>query len=121
MNATQLSFPRTLLPDAPGLVLEDAYFVDHKMVTVLRSTASAACCPLCGGVSSSVHSHYQRAPTDLPWAGHPVRLILCVRRFFCKVPSCARRIFTERLPARSEEHTSELQSRQYLVCRLLLE
>src|SRR3712207_6996367 len=26
-----------------------------------------------------------------------------------------------RSPARSEEHTSELQSRQYLVCRLLLE
>src|SRR5947209_18070335 len=27
----------------------------------------------------------------------------------------------EGLTARSEEHTSELQSRQYLVCRLLLE
>src|SRR3712207_6849545 len=27
----------------------------------------------------------------------------------------------ERLDVRSEEHTSELQSRQYLVCRLLLE
>src|SRR3712207_9000719 len=27
----------------------------------------------------------------------------------------------ERVPERSEEHTSELQSRQYLVCRLLLE
>src|SRR3712207_7419379 len=26
-----------------------------------------------------------------------------------------------RSPGRSEEHTSELQSRQYLVCRLLLE
>src|SRR5438445_4358768 len=26
-----------------------------------------------------------------------------------------------RMSARSEEHTSELQSRQYLVCRLLLE
>src|SRR3712207_7190969 len=25
------------------------------------------------------------------------------------------------MPIRSEEHTSELQSRQYLVCRLLLE
>src|SRR3712207_9252356 len=25
------------------------------------------------------------------------------------------------MPMRSEEHTSELQSRQYLVCRLLLE
>src|SRR3712207_7013339 len=30
--------------------------------------------------------------------------------------ACARR-----LQRRSEEHTSELQSRQYLVCRLLLE
>src|SRR3712207_6947234 len=28
---------------------------------------------------------------------------------------------TETSPCRSEEHTSELQSRQYLVCRLLLE
>src|SRR3712207_7539403 len=27
----------------------------------------------------------------------------------------------ERQPVRSEEHTSELQARQYLVCRLLLE
>src|SRR3712207_7849175 len=27
----------------------------------------------------------------------------------------------EEQPGRSEEHTSELQSRQYLVCRLLLE
>src|SRR3712207_7140666 len=27
----------------------------------------------------------------------------------------------QRPPLRSEEHTSELQSRQYLVCRLLLE
>src|SRR5438445_3449374 len=33
-----------------------------------------------------------------------------------------RRSATRRLaPSRSEEHTSELQSRQYLVCRLLLE
>src|SRR3712207_9016861 len=28
---------------------------------------------------------------------------------------------TQELTLRSEEHTSELQSRQYLVCRLLLE
>src|SRR3712207_7969402 len=30
-------------------------------------------------------------------------------------------VFGTRPEARSEEHTSELQSRQYLVCRLLLE
>src|SRR3712207_9003065 len=29
--------------------------------------------------------------------------------------------FTHPIQSRSEEHTSELQSRQYLVCRLLLE
>src|SRR3712207_7565638 len=29
--------------------------------------------------------------------------------------------WTTGVPHRSEEHTSELQSRQYLVCRLLLE
>src|SRR3712207_7093026 len=28
---------------------------------------------------------------------------------------------TDSLPGRSEEHTSELQSRQYIVCRLLFE
>src|SRR3712207_8299710 len=33
----------------------------------------------------------------------------------------AYRYILETLEARSEEHTSELQSRQYLVCRLLLE
>src|SRR3712207_8528150 len=31
------------------------------------------------------------------------------------------RVPLQRVAARSEEHTSELQSRQYLVCRLLLE
>src|SRR3712207_8797048 len=32
-----------------------------------------------------------------------------------------RRALLRAVSARSEEHTSELQSRQYLVCRLLLE
>src|SRR3712207_8434312 len=39
-------------------------------------------------------------------------------------PNCrieGRERFGERAWRRSEEHTSELQSRQYLVCRLLLE
>src|SRR3712207_8184639 len=40
-----------------------------------------------------------------------------------KQPQCttSRYIDAERARHRSEEHTSELQSRQYLVCRLLLE
>src|SRR3712207_7956588 len=36
-----------------------------------------------------------------------------------RLPALARTL--RRIAERSEEHTSELQSRQYLVCRLLLE
>src|SRR3712207_9207259 len=36
------------------------------------------------------------------------------------MPRCTARV-NQRPVGRSEEHTSELQSRQYLVCRLLLE
>src|SRR5690349_23191686 len=46
-------------------------------------------------------------------AGHPFCL---VRR-----PEWAPLILRDGCPARSEEHTSELQSRRDLVCRLLLE
>src|SRR3712207_8806713 len=35
--------------------------------------------------------------------------------------SVVQAVAPERIGERSEEHTSELQSRQYLVCRLLLE
>src|SRR3712207_8821573 len=38
-----------------------------------------------------------------------------------RTTSCPVRWCTGPVASRSEEHTSELQSRQYLVCRLLLE
>src|SRR3712207_8914297 len=40
---------------------------------------------------------------------------------FDDAPAAASEDLVEPLEHRSEEHTSELQSRQYLVCRLLLE
>src|SRR3712207_7873030 len=59
-------------------------------------------------------------------AGVPVLLPVDVeRRRACGVEAAharARHRLASDIPAeRSEEHTSELQSRQYLVCRLLLE
>src|SRR5438445_11454812 len=39
----------------------------------------------------------------------------------CEILVASGENFANRLQQRSEEHTSELQSRQYLVCRLLLE
>src|SRR3712207_7426707 len=43
------------------------------------------------------------------------------RRSAARGPSALGRVRREPRLRRSEEHTSELQSRQYLVCRLLLE
>ena len=35
---------------------------------------------------------------DLPCTGRRIRLLLSVRKFFCRVVSCPRKIFTERIP-----------------------
>src|SRR3712207_7790351 len=43
------------------------------------------------------------------------------RRNFGRIPRPNRQLAMGAIWYRSEEHTSEIQSRQYLVCRLLLE
>src|SRR3712207_8284364 len=56
--------------------------------------------------------------------GGPKDVIDCVWARGEKVVADGRHVRRDRMQtryARSEEHTSELQSRQYLVCRLLLE
>src|SRR3712207_7926066 len=52
----------------------------------------------------------------------PLDLVLLVRLEVALEPVPVRRVLVRALVGedRSEEHTSELQSRQYLVCRLLL-
>src|SRR5438445_8391866 len=58
-------------------------------------------------------------PRSAPWAGRHTS------RGSSRSPApsrpCAPPLRGPPCAARSEEHTSELQSRQYLVCRLLLE
>ena len=47
--------------------------------------------------SAAMHSFYRRHPQDLPCIGRPIRLILTVRKFFCRNMDCSRKVFTERL------------------------
>ena len=106
-----ISFPADLLPHAPGLLLEDVPQMNQTLLIVLRSTSPTAVCPGCQQASVHIHSRYERRPTDLPWGGTPLRLLLRVRKFFCLTPACPRRIFTERLPgviAPSARSTSRL-------------
>src|SRR3712207_6898022 len=66
---------------------------------------------------------------DLPHPRRDAELVVHQRAHRADVHGVARKLRIERRvglgddhpTSRSEEHTSELQSRQYLVCRLLLE
>src|SRR3712207_7467168 len=73
--------------------------------TLFRSVRRAGLLPVVGQAEPG-HGHERGVP-----AAHPRG----------RAPVGARARLGELLPHRSEEHTSELQSRQYLVCRLLLE
>ncbi len=88
--------PHELLPQ--GLYLESLSIETGRVSIRVASGASKSRCPVCGLVSSRVHSRYSRTVSDLPWHGLSVELEVRARRFFCDEASCERRIFCERLP-----------------------
>src|SRR5205814_7563068 len=78
----------------------------------------------CPGAHRHLHSFPTRRSSDLPWRGcgaapwtPPPGRTASANRSASRCPSC----WPGRAAARSEEHTSELQSLRHLVCRLLLE
>jgi transposase len=87
-----------IIPCLKYVHLEDIEMDGDTAVLIGSAKTAAALCPVCGRRSHSVHSRYVRSVCDLPLAGVPVVLRLQVRRFFCRVPTCPRRIFCERLP-----------------------
>ena len=87
-----------LFPPTCGIRLTEVIVEDQSVQVQLTAIAPTALCPDCATPSSSVHSHYQRRLADLPWGALAVRLQLLVRKFVCRQLTCARRIFTERLP-----------------------
>jgi transposase len=72
--------------------------ITEQMITVVAvSRQTAPWCPLCGTSASRIHRHDSRQLADVPCAHKRVRLVLHVRKFFCDVKTCPRKIFTERL------------------------
>ena len=68
-------------------------------ITILTAPKpSSSACPLCGAVSSRLHSHYTRTLADLPWQGCAVTIQVRARRFRCATTGCLRQVFAERLP-----------------------
>ena len=90
---TTLLFP---LPDE--LELTSVSEVAEGVVVRVTSHRTTSSCPLCSTPSHAIHSYYRRHPLDLPCMGRSIRLLLTVKKFFCHVATCPRKVFTERLP-----------------------
>ncbi len=89
----------TLLLALPeGMLIEEVQATETSLSLTVRATHPTSCCPLCSGVSSSIHSHYQRTLGDASCAGRQVQLRPTVRRFYCRNLICERKVFTERMP-----------------------
>ena len=84
-----------MVPVVSGFVVRRVAAEGASVVLDAESAAAEACCPVCGTVSGRVHDSRRRRPLDLPWRGHPVRVVLTVRRFVCAKATCARRTFAE--------------------------
>jgi len=85
-------------------VVEQVLPDPDRVVVVCRTRSVAASCPVCGQISSRVHSRYRRKLADLPWQGRVVSLTFWARRLHCANGACSRRIFTERLPDVAAPH-----------------
>src|SRR5436305_6072247 len=82
--------------------------------TLFRSAPTDAGGQQRSGELDERRTHARRAAPCLPARGQ-------LRSRFVIVASNSRKFFSIEFTGRSEEHTSELQSRPHLVCRLLLE
>jgi transposase len=88
----------------PTLLVPDGFTVlavaeANGMVSIAVRSRDRVCrCPGCGVASGRIHANYVRRAMDLPVGGRPVRLEVHARKFACDVPTCGRRIFTERFP-----------------------
>lgn len=109
--------PMIIFLDLPEVQIEGVD-VAEEITLALRTTSPMASCPSCGTPSSHIQSRYTRTLRDLPSGGRPIRLILHVRRFFCKRHTCAQKIFAERLPALCRPHAQRTKQLQDALCRL---
>jgi excisionase family DNA binding protein len=100
-----------IFPDLPTIEVEEVKIAEEIILT-LRTTAPTAPCPSCGIASSRIQSRYTRTLHDLPSVGRPIRLIMHVRRFFCKKSTCAQKMFVERLPDLCHPHAQRTKRLQ---------
>ncbi len=108
-----------LLPLPDELEITAISIMEQKLHVRVTSNRSSSLCPLCSTPSFAIHSYYRRQPLELPCAGKTIRWLLSVKKFFCHVVSCPRKVFTERLPELIEPYsrlTTRLRSIVQAIC-----
>src|SRR2546422_47071 len=105
---TEQSRPRAWLPLMLGVVLLVAQAASRRTAALV---GLAFACLTVPHASAAQQPQLPRSPAEKAWDRHDLRRA----RVAYLAELAARR------KERSEEHTSELQSRLHLVCRLLLE
>ena len=103
--------------DLPDVEVEGVEVAEEITLT-LRTVSPTALCPSCETASSRIQSRYTRTLRDLPSIGRPIRLIMHVRRFFCKQSTCAQKIFAERLPDLCRPYAQRTKRLQEALCQL---
>ena len=101
---------RSILSDLDSYNIEDLQNNDEYLTIYLSPKGRKARCPRCGKTSQSVHSRYFRTLAHVPITITCVKICLLTRRFRCRNPTCAQRIFAERADGlcRSYARTTEV-------------
>jgi len=73
-----------------NLKLNSYEIIDGTIYLYVESTKLGLQCPLCGAISTRVHSHYERSFQDLPIQGKKVVVIINNRKMFCDDSNCER-------------------------------
>ena len=95
------SRPATLLLGIEGLavVAVDRDEQGVRVVQVVTDDDTAAACPACGVMSTSLRGAAVTTPRDIPYGDRPIRLVWHKRRWRCREAGCPRGSFTESVPA----------------------
>jgi transposase len=100
----------TILFGLPGVAVQRVERVqdEHgdvvRLVHVVTTASSAAGCPQCGVVSTSVKQYRTTRPLDLPYGEEPLGVRWRKRQYRCREEACERKAFTESItevPARA--------------------
>ncbi|MFI9617242.1 ISL3 family transposase [Streptomyces sp. NPDC052023] len=101
-----------------GVLIENVVADGELVVVRARASARRAGCPVCGTVSSRVHSRYVRRLADSAVGGRPVVIELAVRRFRCRERACPQATFAEQVDGLTFRHGRRSAGLQKVLERL---